>query len=358
MLGIGRASQLAGWGTLPPPVVSMSTSSSVGYAVSQAPSYSLSNGMALTNGGQIDLTGYSSLAGYQHGKYTMAFSFRPNYSNTTYPANEYLGNIGRFQVLDYSNIGTLADGWFIYCTSNTWFDDSEGVRLSFGYGTPGFGQGVALPGPYLDWNGTWFYVVISASPNAGDFVNFAPLSYTSGNMCCRIAVYDQETGELYARQDSRHNDPNMPVITDLANPLPAGNPYSPTGDLFDLRMFTAGSVGVGEQLINNFWCSYGTMFDPIGLDQTGTAWRTTRPSKQIGSAVAWTNIQMTDTIVEGTTPSRNYWVKTSGEDQLSHPNNKAMGRTENNGWYENSEFNPSEIWTNALNTSIPKDRNI
>lgn len=356
MLGLARHSQLAGWGTLPPPSVAMTATSSLKYAVTQQPAYSLSNGMATTSNNQIDLTGYSSLSGYAHGKYTMAFSFRPNYSNTSYSSGQYLGNIGRFQVLDYSNIGTLPDGWFIYCVANTGYNSP--VNFNLGYGTPGWNLSADLPGSYLDWNGTWFYIVVSVSTTQSDFADWNAPSFSTGNLFVRLTMYDQETGELYLKQDRKATDANMPVVTDLANPLITGNPYSTTTDLFDIRIFNAGSVGIDEHIINNFWCSYGTMFDPITLDQAGVAWRTTRPSKQIGSAVAWTNIQMTDTIVEGNAPNRNYWVKMSGDDLYSGTGNKAMGRSESVGWRETDAFNPSDVWSNAQNTIIPTDRNI
>lgn len=356
MLGTGRASQYAGWWGGGPAVVTMSATSKLGYEVYQTPSYSLNLGQATPTGNEIDLTGYTSLTGYAHGKYTMAFNFRPDYTNESYSSGEYLGNIGRFQVLDYSNIGVLPDGWFIYCVAETGYNTPVNLRL--GYGTPGWNLSADLPGSYLDWQGTWFYIVVSVSTTQSDFAEWDAPSFSTGSLFVRFTIYDQQTGELYFKQDRKATDANMPNVADLANPLVCGNPYAPTTDLFDIRLFNSGSVSLNDQIISNFWCSYGTMFDPVTISQTSAAWRTTRPSAQIGNAVAWCNLPFTDNVVSGTTPNRSYWVKMSGDDLYSGTDDKGLGRSESTGWRETDAFDPSNVWDDVLNTDIPKDRNI
>jgi hypothetical protein len=96
----------------------------------------------------------------------------------------------------------------------------------------------------------------------------------------------------------------------------------------------------------------------VTISQTNAAWRTTRPSKQIGNAVAWCNMPFIDSVVEGTTPNRNYWVKMSGDDLLSGADDKGFGRSETNGYSEEDAFNPSNVWDDIISTDIPKDRNI
>jgi hypothetical protein len=115
-----------------------------------------------------------------------------------------------------------------------------------------------------------------------------------------------------------------------------------------------------ENLISNHWCSYGTMFDAFSIDQQSTAWRTTRPSKQIGSAVAWVNSHFCDEVVEGTTPNRQYWIRTSDDDIYSDPNNtnKGLSRTVTSPWAETDAFEPSNVWDDIKTTTdIPRDRN-
>jgi hypothetical protein len=355
MLGVAQTAQRAGWGGDLPINIAIASTSAIGYEVYQEPGYSLNIGMAAVKDNEVDLTGYTSLTGYAHGKFTMAFNFRPDYTNESYSTGEYLGNIGRFQVLDYSNIGVLPDGWFCYCVANTGYEDP--VNLAFGYGTPGWNLTANMPGSYLDWQQKWLYIVISVSTTEDDFTDWNAPNWSEGSLYIRITVYDQETGELYFRQDRKGDDAEMPNVANLANPLLCGDPYNTTTDLFDIRMFTSGSVSLMDQTISNFWCSYGTMFDPFSIDQATVAWRTNRPSKQIGNAVAWANLPFTDVVQTGTTPNERYWVKLSGDDLLSGADDKGLGRSEINGWFEEDAFNASNVWDDIRSTLIPKDRN-
>lgn len=335
--------------------VTMVAKASLNYEVYQTPAFSMNLGHFAVLGNEINLTEYTSLTGYGHGKYTMAFSFRPDYTNESYNHGEYLGHIGRFQVLDYSNIGVLPDGWFICCVANTGYNTP--VNLALDYGTPGWKLSADLPGSYLDWQHTWFYIVISVSISESDFTDWNAPSWSNGDLFVRITIYDQETGELYLCQDRKQNDATMPDVANLANPLVCGNPYNATADLFDVRLFNSSSVKIKDQLISNFWCSYGTMFDPLSIDQTTTSWRTTRPSKQIGNAVAWCNMPFIDSVVEETTHNKRYWVKMSGDDLFSGADNKGFGESEIVGYFEEDAFNPNPNWGNRISSLIPKDRN-
>jgi hypothetical protein len=361
MLGLGKASQYAGWWGGGPARVTMSASSKLGYEVYQTPVFSMNLGQSTWTGCEVDLTGYTSLTGYGQNKFTMMFNYRPDYSNTSYPTGEYLGNIGRMQVLDYSNIGVLPDGWFVYVTATTGYETP--VNLSLGVGAAGNNWNTSLdfPGSYLDWMGRWYLIVISFSNTQDDFTDWDAPAFPTGKYFLRCMVIDQETGEVIIKQDRKVNDPNMPNVADLANPLPVDDPYTTTTDCFDARMFGSGSVEIQESLISNFWCSYGTMFDPLSIDQANTSWRTTRPDSIIGTAKAWVNTQYTDNVVEGTTPNRDYWIA-GNDDELVYDTastNKAVSRQINTPWVETDIFDPSNEWDSAVNYDIiPKDRNI
>lgn len=353
MLGLNRASQYAGWWSDSSPSVLMESTSALQYEVYQEPVFSMNLGQTPVLGGEIDLTGYTSLSGYGNGKYTLMFNYRPDYSNTSYPNGEYLGNIGRMQVVDYSE----SKNWFLYCTAGTGYDTP--VNLSIGYGTPDWGLSMNLPGSYLDWMGRWYYIVITVSPNYGDFTDWSDPSGSTGTSYCRAMIYDQETGEVIFQQDRKVTDTTNPDVALLSNPLLVDDPYTATIDCFDIRLFASGSISILESLISNFWCSYGTMFDPLSIDQSTTAWRTTRPDEVIGSAQAWTNWQFTDSIVEGTTPNREYWVTASGDDLYSETDNKGIARQIFSGWVETDIYDPTNVWDDVVVYDIiPKDRNI
>lgn len=359
MLGVALTAQRAGWGG-GPVIINISSQSAVSYECYQTPAFSLNLGMTTWDDNEVDLTGYTSLPGYQNGKYTLAFNWRPNYSDLDYASGTYLGNIGRFHVVDVTQLA--GPGFAVYCSAGISYNTPKELQITYGIDNEGLGGAaftVEFPGAYADWMGGWYMVVVSVSPNVGDFTSWSAPGFASGDRYVRIAIYDQETGELIVKKDERWNAITEPDVANLANPLLSIDPYDTTTDCFEQRVFNSGSVPILENLISNHWFSYGTMWDPLSIDQATEAWRTTRPSRDIGSARAWVNMQTTEQVTTGTTPNELYWVGLSGRDLYSDPNatNKGFSRFSAQAWQEVNNNNPDQQWSNIESALIPKDRN-
>jgi hypothetical protein len=354
MLGLARHAQQAGWGAAGPNItVSIESESQVNYAVYQEPSFSMALGHSTFQDNEIDLTDYTDLAGYAFGKFTLAFNYYPDYSNLEYDPGEYLGNIGRFHIVSLSE----DKDWFISCAAEITFDTNQLVLI---FGTPDGGEDLRLPGPYTDWNGTWLYVVITASLSETDFTDWdqADDFPRTGNLYVRAVVYNQETGEFITKIDTRFDDSTLPAVTALDNPLLVKDPFNTTTDCYDVRVFASGEVGLKESLISQLWASFGTMWDPLSIDTAAESWITTRPNKQIGSAVAWSNHHFTDTVIEGTTPDRRYWVKMSGDDIYKDPNNtdKGLARFVDAAWQEENLDDESQVFDSVVDFDPIKSR--
>ena len=357
MLGVALTAQRAGWGG-GPAVINISSASAVTYEVYQEPAFSLNLGMTSYDDTTVDLTGYTSLTGYQAGKYTLMFNWRPDYSDLDYPSGEYLGNIGRFHVVDVTQLA--GPGFAVYCSAGINYETPKQLTIVYGVDNEGLGgqsTSISLPGAYADYMGRWLQVILSVSPNQTDFTNWSAPGFETGDRYVRMVIYDQETGEQLAVKDGRWDAITEPDVANLPTTLPSKDPYSTTEDSFELRVFNSGSVLIGENLTSMQWFSYGTMFDPFSIDQATVAWRTTRPSGTIGNAVAWVNCQTTLRVDSGTTPNERYWVAPSDMDLLTAASDQAYSRFSSSAWYETNVDSPDQVWSNVESALIPKDRN-
>jgi hypothetical protein len=125
------------------------------------------------------------------------------------------------------------------------------------------------------------------------------------------------TGELLGKQDFRgtYDYPNFATVP---NTFPAGSDFGANTQYMQTNCFGSGSEARPYRYrLANWWLAIGTMWDP--LTATDTSWRTNRPSRDIGTARAWYNIQMTDYLTRS--DPTNYFIKTSGMDLYSQASN-------------------------------------
>jgi len=316
MLGLGRASQYAGWWTGSEPSVTMSSVSTLSYAVEQTPSFSWLNTPSTSttppgaNGaeagfayGNIDAANVSSLTNYNNLNLTYVFTFAIDYptgiaSNDGYKYDQkFQGDSG-----DFTSNFAWVKGY------------SGGDQLQINIPTT---QGIELPAAsYEDYNGRWLTFVASNSNNKAAFSNWTGSSST-GDYYTRIYVVDTETGEKIDQSDqvnfgySRNGYP-----TDLATWISdaGGNISTNRSDSYSYSLgFASGEYPDDNLKIAGIWISLGTMFDP--LTETDDSWRTTRPSATIGNASCWFNGQFAN--VGNTTGYDTAWSTSNGMDRFT-----------------------------------------
>ena len=337
MLGAARASQLAGWSAGGPPMSAFqSITSALQYENYQQPSYSLLTGytlpdLTINNTGNYDMTGYSSLAGFNNQKSTQMVTVR-----MTWPSSG-IGS-GDFVAANFVNEFKLTGGTLYYNPVISLTESN--TRFTISTGTSGGGTNLVLTGSYSQYVDRWLTVVWSTSNSVSDFTNWA--STTSGSQhFARTAVYDTVTGELLGKQDFRSSF-TYPDFATVGSSLPAGSAGGANPQYLQTNCYGSGTEAVPRRWRQaNWWFSIGTMWDPLSVTDQG--WRTQRPSRDIGTARAWYNLQMTD-YVESGSPVEKY-VKTQGMDLYSQADNK-MTQTGTNEGYQ------SGLWTTVFSDTI------
>lgn len=333
MLGTARASQYAGWWANRTPQVTFTASGALGYNNKQTPSYSLlvnnfDLNYSIMETGDFDLTGYSSLSGFNNKKLTQVYTFKLEWPAPPLPPGDFVS-------ANFFN--EVKQGGTIYYLNTSIGVDNTGFYVQ----TP---QGNTVR-PILDYtiiNTAWATLVISCSDTVTDFQNWSG-TQTTGDVYVRTCLFDTVTGQLLGKVDERKNSVSLPNISAMANTVPANNSEASDG-------YFPGGFGSGtnpdlyEFRLSNHWCSFGTMFDPIS--ETDTSYRTTRPSAVIGQAKAWLNIQLTDYEFVAGSPDE-YYVVVSGQDLFSQADDRVI---KNNG-YAGSQ------WTDAYSdTDITTDQ--
>lgn len=330
MLGIGRASQYAGWWSSGSPKVTFTSSSNLAYTNSQTPSYSLLTGVGgspagswdIVTSGNYNLTGYTSLSEFNNARSTIVGTIYLDWPTS---------GIGSSDFVSYSFFNQLQDnGSVLYYNPQIQLINSN-TQLQIGQAVPGAGQNLVLTGSYADYVGRWLTIVWSSSETSSSYTNWAGTG--SGSYSCRTAVFDTEFGVLLGKKDYLYTF-TTPTIANWPSTTPADNPGT--------YGYFAGGFGSGSSptyyntRLSNFWTSFGTMFDP--LTTTNTSWRTTRPSATIGTAVAWQNLQLTDY----QTDTSLYYVTAQGMDLYTQATDKAA---KSSGW-------TSTEWTNDYSSTI------
>jgi hypothetical protein len=313
MLGLGRASQYAGWWAGGNPSVTFSATSALGYSNRQTPSYSLlcntqSLPYSTLSTGEIDLTGYSSLTGFNNGKLTTVNTFRPEWpdpieSTTDFVAANFFNELGQGGTAYFLNV-TLG----LYNNNTQVYIQSPGA-----FTNTGLAVSVVRD--------RWITLVTSISNSQSDYVNWTG-TQTSGTAYIRQCLFDAVTGELIYRADIRNNT-TLPTVSSMPDTIP-------TNQIGDDYLFSGGfGSGLAETILyefrwSNHWISVGTMFDPLGTAaMADTSWRTTKPSATIGTAKAWFNIQTTEFEYIPGSPE-NHYVTASGMDLYSEPNDRVV----------------------------------
>ena len=265
---------------------------------------SLSSGFYSRRGDKIDIDKYLGLSGYNHGRFTLMFNWRPDYDRSLY-TEDYLGNIGIFHIVSLQQ----DIHWFFYVAAETTAGNPSGLKLNFG--SPQKGHEIVLSHKYLEWMQKWYTIVVSAG-GPDDFADWQSLK-KSGNTYVRFTIFNQGTGHLLARKDVQYDDV-MPDLAALPSPLLTDDPYATKSDCFAIRVFDGGlaseSNNIGWNRISNIWISYGTMWDPLAENLPQSVWRTARPHDKIGDAEALCNFCFSDIVSTG----KQYWIKASNPD--------------------------------------------
>lgn len=316
MLGLGRASQYAGWWSNRPPSVTMNSVSTLSYAVEQTPSFSWLNTPSTSTTppgvvgaeagfayGNINAANVSSLTNYNTYNLTYVFTF----------AIDYPVGIAANDGYKYDQKFVGDDGDF---TSNfAWVRGySGGDELQINIPST---QGIALPAAsYTDYNGRWLTFVASCSSDKSAFTNWTGSSST-GDYYSRVYVVDTETGEQIALSDGVMSaGDRMGYPSDLATWITnaGGNISTNRSDSYSYSLgFASGGYPDDSLKIAGIWISLGTMFDP--LTEADDSWRTTRPSATIGNASCWFNGQFDG--IGNTTGYTGAWSTSNGMDRFT-----------------------------------------
>ena len=348
MLGLGRASQYAGWWNTGGPIkIDIPVATTVSQAAYQTPVFTwrIPTPEPGNQGpiwrpaytGYVNVSGYDSLTNYNYKRCTMVHTFQMPWTSGL-SAGYY--NAPRYGI----NI------------NGTGYD--VGLQLQIGsagnlivnYGNF-FGEGgpsatpVTLPGAYTNYTAAWLTVVFSQAETSSAFTDWTGTgSSTSYN---RLAVYNTQTGALIGKKDTATPIGTWPDITTLIT-ASSGQVLLNTGG-------GSGNYSLGWDSTNTDdtypfthaqdWISLGTMWDPLTVKSTDSTWLTTRPNNTIGTGVAWVNQQWTT--YENPNSSTWYLTDTAGDLVTGATNNRQNSFV--------AAGNSTIFSNNYSTTNIPKD---
>jgi hypothetical protein len=285
MLGVALNAQRAGWGEQPFQV-NITTDTTITQALYQTPSYSFlfnaSDRNWDVNAGDYDLTGYSSISGFNNRRFTALMNLYFPWPSGL--SDGYYGNPINWEFDQTGQPSTLYFNIFLDIISGS-------LRIGTGYnsGSPT----VTLPGAYTDYTDRWLTIVSCGAETSSVYSNYAATN--TGSNYLRLCVFDTNTGALLGKTDERDD-------ASRCNIAAYGNSVSSVGSDAD-SVNVNGYSGGGEQIRQaGFWYSFGTMFDP--LTETSDVWLTTRPGAVVGNATAWLNSTATTYDDDGTY----YWM--------------------------------------------------
>lgn len=327
-----RAAQYAGWwnGGIN---ISITNTPVVTDTVYRTPSYSILNytssdpsvsAITIPSSANIDLTGYSSLSGFNNLRYTGVITAYLDWPSSSIPSGDNVTANWANQ-MNISGTNYYYNPGFSLTNSNT--------QLQIGSGVPGGGIFVTLSGSYTAYIGQWLTLVSSMAETSSVFSGWSGGSSGGQTLAQRFCLYNTLTGALISRTD-QWSTISTPSISSLPTTLPMGGSSN-----YLSSNFFGSSTGSNQYKfrVSTAWFAAGTCFDPVSA--TDTSWRTTRPSATIGGASAWYNLQTTNYANPG-----DYYITASGMDRYSQASN-----------YISQNFN-STRWTNMYsNTIFPKD---
>ena len=343
MLGIGRASEYAGWWNTGIQQIRFSGASNMTQTVQQSPSYSLTSGGSskltfigvnadvfsgiTTASGNVNLTGLTGFTGYNTYRSAVVHSF---YLPWPSGLSSISGPVS-LAILQLTNSTASYYGLNIQV--------SAGGVLGFTnslYGIP-----LTLPGSYTSYTNQWLTLVSSTAETSSVFANWTGGSQGSNTFALRNALYNTQTGALIAINDAWGTSSSLPApLGTLPTSLPmfispASGPYPSLSVLLEDPQVANSQITHGT-----FWMSAGQTFDPQSA--TDTSWRTSSPSATIANAKAWINIQMdTSTQIGNGSPTYTYFVNDTGQSLYSQPNNYVIY----------AQVANAAIWSNAVSTT-------
>jgi hypothetical protein len=336
MLGQGRASQYAGWWSGGNPAVVFSTTSDLAYTNRQTPSFSLLTGVGgsppgswgVASSGSFDLSGYSSLSGFNNNRSTQVATVYIDWPITGIASGAFVG---------YTQFNEMKQDNNTFYYNAQWQLTNSNTQFQVGGGLPG-GNNFVLPGGYAQYMGRWLTFVWTASETQSSFTNWGATGGSGQYM--RVAVFDTQSGALLGKLDYRYSGPLAQWST-WPTTVSTNNFEGDYGA--SIGGFGSGSdSNFYNTRISNLWMSYGTMFDP--LTTTDTTWRTTRPSATIGTGKAWLNLQMTNFVVDDIPQ---YVITDSGMGLFSNSNNAVVKSNYNSGGNYNAD-----LWALVQSTTI------
>ena len=314
MLGLGRASEYAGWWGSGPAVVTMSSVSTLSYEDYQTPTYSWLNIGVNTTGylpgseaafayGNIAAGNVTAGATYNNNSWTYVWTFALDYASGLTDNQGYKTDT-RFR-------GNSGDGDFT--TNMAWVADATGTNLTINWPTllPGLPTTLPLSG----LNNRWLTMVASCSNTSASYTNWTGTG--SGTYYARNALYDSVTGNLITKQDLVSSSRPMGYPTDFGTWISnCGNNISTNrNDAYSYSIGTAGPTANCNLRIGGQWVTFGTMFDPETVKTTDTTWLTVRPNQTIGNASAWINNQFAS--VGNTAGYDTAWGTVSSSDRFT-----------------------------------------
>jgi hypothetical protein len=287
MLGAARASEYAGWWNTGLGTVDFSSTSVLGTEIYQTPTYSwLSNSSTGAidgiSTGSIDLTGITSLTGYNNLRSARVTHFYfPSSVWTSAAATAVAGSAGcdlydtTTQLPFQTQVGLDTAGAVKNLRINCLF-------LSFNNQVA-----ATLPGAHTQYLDTWISAVSSTAETSTVFADWAGGAQGTNTQACRVAVYNTATGALIVKRDEWRNSttssPAWPTLSTITNPLPLES-----GAAWYVNYDISASPGYDTRIGGN-WFGLGTTFDPLA--ETNTSWRTAMPAELIGNAQSWMNVQ-------------------------------------------------------------------
>jgi hypothetical protein len=315
MLGLGRASEYAGWWNNKLTTIRFSGSGATSSLQQQSPEYSYlsspTSGGSITTTGSFNITGLSGFTGYNTRRSTHFYHcYLPSSSWTGLSSNAYFGMVN-----------TLA-----ISGTNYFYNASLGVgsggQLTFNWQSGGPTNTITMPNNYTTYRDTWLTFIGSSSETYTSFTNWTgPTSGTNVNYS-RMAVYDTQTGTLLSSVDFTTTQ-TPPSLGSLPSSLPSTGSTS-----LSSNDYTSNGISTRKAA---HWCTIGQMFDPFTL--TDTSWFTPSPSATLGGAKAWLNVRY----LQNTTSSGIYYVPTDSQDLYSEPSNlKWRFGNSNTYWSTNS----------------------
>jgi hypothetical protein len=339
MLGLGRASEYAGWWNQQLKVAFTSTST-LGTSIYQTPTYSwLGNSTTGSidgvNTGSIDLTGLTGFTGYNN---LRSVRVTHMYFPSSVWTSAAAGVILFVPIADLVNAGTQYPYQIQVSLDTAGAVKNfrmQGIFLSFG------GSNAAtLPGAHTQYLDTWITVVQATAETSTAFTNWAGGTAGTNTQATRMAVYNTRTGALIVKNDvwrnSTTSSPAWPTLSTITNPLPLE-----TGVAWYMNYAIETDPGYDTRIAGD-WISFGTMFDPES--QTNTSWRTALPPELIGNAQSWMNVQFSrysnvgGTVFSGTASNQDLYSQAA-----------------NNQIYFNQVSSQAGFDANASTTIIIKD---